>query len=96
MGRADFAGRRPGRSLQRVSGSDINLVHHPGERDAPADVALADQPGDGSLDAEAEAAVRDRTIFTQGIRWCQALWTDMLLATVIDKCPCGRYSDPGN
>ena len=39
--------------------SDINLIHHSGEGDTLADVLLAGDPGDGSLDTETEAAVGD-------------------------------------
>jgi len=35
-----------------ASRSDMDLVHHPGEGDALADVLFSGDPGDGSLDAE--------------------------------------------
>jgi len=45
--------------------SNIDFIHHSGERDALADVLLAREPCDCPFDAEPEAAVRDRAVFSQ-------------------------------
>ncbi len=49
----------------RSSRLDVNFVHHSWEGYALPDVLLAGQPGDGSFDAESEAAVRHRAVFSQ-------------------------------
>jgi len=42
---------------------DINFVHQSWECDALADILFAGEPGDGSFDAEAKAAMRHRAGF---------------------------------
>ena len=46
-------------------GLDIDFVHKSWEGDALSDVLFAGEPGDGTFDAEAEAAVRDGAVFSQ-------------------------------
>ena len=43
---------------------NVYLVHHSGKRDALTDVLLAGEPDDGPFDAEPEAAVRHRAVFS--------------------------------
>ncbi len=54
----DWRGKTDDRGRSTEGRLDVDFVHKAGEGDALSDVFFAGEPGDGSFDAEAEAAVR--------------------------------------